>query len=103
MLINIFSLDRKSIKIIFWGIKPLKSFSAEIKNQFKKTLNIEKSFKVILSVGHLNRQKDRLTLIEAVHLLNINKRFEKAICIIVGEGEEYPLVYKSNSKIQIGF
>ncbi len=101
MLINIFNLDRESIKIIFWGIKPLKLISAEIKKQYKKTLNIEKSFKVILSVGHLNRQKDRPTLIEAVHLLHMSERFEKAVCIVVGEGEEYSQVQKMISDYKL--
>jgi glycosyltransferase involved in cell wall biosynthesis len=92
MLIDKFDLDKESIKIVFYGIKPFKIYNVELIKQYKKTLNIENGIKVILSVGHLNKQKDRPTLIEAIHLLKVNGRFEKTICLIVGEGVEYSQV-----------
>ena len=100
-LINNFGIDSKRIKIVSHGIKPFKILSAEINRQYKKTLNIENDFKVILSVGHLSRQKDRPTLIEAIHILQSNGQFEKAICLIVGEGKEYLLVQALISKYKL--
>ena len=107
MLIRIFNLDHENIKIVFYGIKPFKPYSAKLKNEYKKTLKIEKDIKVILSVGHMNKQKDRSTLIEAIHILHMIGHFDNAVCLIVGEGEEYPLVqalirkYKLDAHIKL--
>jgi glycosyltransferase involved in cell wall biosynthesis len=92
MLMNKFDLDKESIKIVFYGIKPFKIYNVELIKQYKKSLNIKNGIKVILSVGHMNKQKDRPTLIEAIHILHMHGQFDKAACLIVGEGEEYPLV-----------
>jgi glycosyltransferase involved in cell wall biosynthesis len=92
MLIRYFKKDREHIKIIFYGIKPFRRYDDTLNKQYKKMYGIEDDVKIVLSVGHLNRQKDRSTLIEAIHLLHHHGQFEKAVCLIVGEGEEYPLV-----------
>ena len=52
-------------------------------------LGVGKNIKIILSVGHLNRQKDRLTLVQAIHFLKLNGQFKNTLCLIVGEGTEY--------------
>lgn len=107
MLMNKFDLDKESIKIVFYGIKPFKIYNVELINQYKKSLNIKNGIKVILSVGHMNKQKDRPTLIEAIHILHMHGQFDKAVCLIVGEGEEYPLVqslirqYKLDAHIKL--
>jgi glycosyltransferase involved in cell wall biosynthesis len=107
MLNNLFDVDIERIKIVFNGIQPFKTYSAGLKNQYKKSLNIKNGIKVILSVGHMNKQKDRPTLIEAIHILHMHGQFDKAVCLIVGEGEEYPLVqslirhYKLDAHIKL--
>jgi L-malate glycosyltransferase len=101
MLINIFDVNTESIKTVFYGIKPFKTYSAELKNQYKKTLGIKNGIKIILSVGHMNKQKDRPTLIEAIRILCMHGQFDKVLCLIVGEGEEYPLVQELIRKYQL--
>jgi glycosyltransferase involved in cell wall biosynthesis len=85
----VFGLEHEHIKVVYHGIKPLRRLTPEIITQERQLLGIEKDVKVVLSVGHMNRQKDRATLIEALHLLQRNGQFEKALCCIIGEGEEY--------------
>jgi glycosyltransferase involved in cell wall biosynthesis len=92
MLINVFGSKSKYVKIIHHGIKPFKTFTMSAREKQRQLLSIGNHIKVILSVGHLNRQKDRPTLVEAIHLLQISGQFEKAICLIVGEGMEYSQV-----------
>ena len=94
MLIHVFGFEKERIKIVHHGIQPLTVFSDRARHQLRKTLGIADVIKVILSVGHLNRQKDRSTLIEAIHILKEMKRFEKTVCLIVGEGKEYIQVQK---------
>jgi glycosyltransferase involved in cell wall biosynthesis len=89
MLLQVFRMKRERIKFVSHGIKPLHRATADVLAQQRQALGIESDMSVILSVGHLNRQKDRATLIEAIHILQRNDQFKKAICLIVGEGEEY--------------
>jgi glycosyltransferase involved in cell wall biosynthesis len=88
MLMHDFGFHRERVKIVLHGIKPFNSFSAEVNKQQRQSLGIKEDIKVILSVGHLNRQKDRPTLIEALRILQEQGRLEKVLCMIVGEGEE---------------
>ena len=107
MLLHYFRLHRERVKVIFHGIKPLHRLTKETIQQQRKLLGIESNVKVILSVGHMNRQKDRPTLIEALHLLQRNGQLEKTLCCIVGEGREYHKVqimirsYKLESYIKL--
>ena len=101
MLIRRFKKDHEYIKIISYGIKPLIQYDYVLNKQYKQMLGIDDSVKVILSVGHLNKQKDRSTLIEAIRILHSNDQFEKAVCFIVGEGEEYTLLQNLIRKYEL--
>lgn len=105
MLENDFKLHRGSIQQIFYGIKPLKPLDDKKIIEIKNSFNIEPGCKVLLSVGHLNRQKDRPTLIKAIHQLQEKGQFEGAICLIVGEGKERKfiesLIHKYNMNEQV--
>jgi len=103
MLEKVFNVDHKRIKLNYNGIKPFITYSADRKSHLKKELNIERDFKILLSVGHLNRRKDRSTLIEAIHMLQSKGQFEKAVCLIVGEGEEYSLVQELIRRHDLGY
>lgn len=92
MLCHVFRLNSDRVKLVCHGIKPLRRMTAEAVQQQRQLLGIKNGVKVILSVGHLNRQKDRPTLIEALHLLQRKGQFEKVLCCIIGEGEEYSQV-----------
>jgi glycosyltransferase involved in cell wall biosynthesis len=92
MLTNDFGFDEKRIRIVFYGIKPFRKFDAELNRQRRQLFGIANDVKIILSVGHLSRQKDRPTLIKAINILHKKGDFEKAVCIIVGEGEEQSTV-----------
>jgi glycosyltransferase involved in cell wall biosynthesis len=92
MLVNVFGSENKQVKVVYHGIKPFSTFTEAVQYKQRQILGIGNDIKIILSVGHLNRQKDRLTLVEAIHLLQSNGQFEKAICLIVGEGKEYSQV-----------
>lgn len=94
MLIHVFSFASENVKTVYHGIKPFNVLNDEVKKQHKQLLGISIDTRVILSVGHLNRQKDRPTLIEAIHLLQRNGQFKKAVCLIIGEGKEYFQVQK---------
>ena len=88
MLKNVFRISEQRIKSIYYGIRPIPFIDADAQKVYRDGLGISSDVKIILSVGHLNRQKDRGTLIEAIRLLKERHYFKNAICIIVGEGEE---------------
>jgi glycosyltransferase involved in cell wall biosynthesis len=89
MLVNYFGSKNKRVKIVYHGIKPFRTFIEAARIKQKQLLGLGNNIKIILSVGHLSRQKDRLTLVEAIHFLQLNEQFERTVCLIVGEGEEY--------------
>jgi glycosyltransferase involved in cell wall biosynthesis len=88
MLVHVFRLPEDHVKIVYHGIKPLNRQAPEALQRQRQVLGIESDVKIVLSVGHMNRQKDRTTLIEAIHLLHARRQFDNAVCLIVGEGDE---------------
>jgi glycosyltransferase involved in cell wall biosynthesis len=88
MLIDDFKFSSDRVKIVNHGIKPLRIISELKIHDQRRSLGLGDDIKVVLSVGHMNTQKDRPTLIEAVRLLDISGKIEKTVFLLVGEGEE---------------
>jgi glycosyltransferase involved in cell wall biosynthesis len=92
MLIERFHRSAGSIEIIQYGVQELNRCSTAVLSEIRNQYGISSTDKIILSVGHLNRQKDRPTLLEAVRILRDSGEVKNAIFLIVGEGEEEALV-----------
>jgi glycosyltransferase involved in cell wall biosynthesis len=89
MLKNTFGVAEERIRIVAHGMKPLAKHSLEAQNKYRSEIGVPQDAQVILSVGHLNPQKNRATLIEALHFLKHQGKLKHAVCLIVGEGEEH--------------
>jgi glycosyltransferase involved in cell wall biosynthesis len=88
MLIEQFHRSPGSIRIIPYGIQELERYSSSAMSDIKCTYGIAPTDTIVLSVGHLNRQKDRQTLVGAIQLVRKAWKGKNVIFLIVGEGED---------------
>jgi glycosyltransferase involved in cell wall biosynthesis len=88
MLIERFHRRPESVEILPYGIQELSRCSSDVLSNIRSLCGIHSNDRIILSVGHLNRQKDRPTLLEAVRILRDSGREKNVVFLIVGEGEE---------------
>jgi glycosyltransferase involved in cell wall biosynthesis len=101
MLVDKFSKKRDSIRIIPFGIVPLRKLQQQAIAQLRQRFGIAPDIKIILSVGHLNEQKDRLLLLEALGKLKDIRKFHDWLCLIVGEGPERENVFHAISSFHL--
>jgi glycosyltransferase involved in cell wall biosynthesis len=92
MLIEKFHRSPESIQIIPYGIQELERCSSIVLSEIRKHYALLSTDRIILSVGHLNRQKDRPTLLEAIRILRDSSEGNNVVFLIVGEGEDEPQV-----------
>jgi glycosyltransferase involved in cell wall biosynthesis len=92
MLIERFHRSPGSVEIITHGIHELNRCSSAVLSEIRNQYSISSTDRIVLSVGHLNRQKDRPTLLEAVRILRDSGGGKNAVFLIVGEGEDEPRV-----------
>jgi glycosyltransferase involved in cell wall biosynthesis len=101
MLIERFNHSPDSVEIIPYGIQELERCSPDILSDIKNLYGIASTDKIVLSVGHLNRQKDRPTLLEAIRILRDSGRGKNAVFLIVGEGEDESRVRSTIQQYQL--
>jgi len=92
-------LKVQEYKVKFWrnGVDLAQPFD---KRKFKRTLNISVDTKIIIVVCRLERWKGVYRIIEAMP--NIVARYEKAILLIIGDGEERASLEELSSKLVMG-
>ncbi len=88
IVINRYQKDPSKVITIYCGIKPFRIFTCEEKKVARVKLDIDPTSRVISSVGRLDPPKDRVTLLEAIHLLKQSNDLSNVIFVIVGEGKE---------------
>jgi glycosyltransferase involved in cell wall biosynthesis len=92
MLIEQFHRSPETVEIIPYGIQELNRSSSAVLEEIKNRYGISSDERIILSVGHLSRQKDRPTLLEAIRILKDSGEQKNVVFLIVGEGHDEPHV-----------
>jgi glycosyltransferase involved in cell wall biosynthesis len=95
MLTKKYFKDPKTIRVIPFGIVPFRKLQQEVIDEQRRRLGIDAETKIILSVGHLNRQKNRLLLLDAFRILKTMRQHDDWMCLIVGEGPEKGNILKT--------
>jgi len=101
MLVDKFSIKRDSIRIISFGIAPFRKLQQQELDQLRQRFDIAPNIKIIVSVGHLNKDKDRLLLLEALGKLKDIRKLHDWLCLIVGEGPERENVSRAISSFHL--
>jgi len=88
MLIRRFHKKPESVSVVYVGLKHQADVSEAEQARMRSQLDIGATDRVICSIGHLSRAKDRSTLLRAVARLNEQNALQRVVCVIVGDGEE---------------
>ena len=102
LLTSHFGKPAKRLEIIYLGCRPLRVFSGNEIQSARARLGIPSSVKVIGSIGHLSKAKDRFTLLQALHLLKAGGGLDSTVCLIVGTGEEEQSVRRFVERSDLG-
>ncbi|MGB2869687.1 MAG: glycosyltransferase family 4 protein [Bacteroidota bacterium] len=88
MLIARFRKKPQSVVRIYNEIEPLRSYSHQERQLWKRKFGISDIEHVLVSIGQFIPSKDRRTLLDALKILAREGTLESTVCLVVGHGEE---------------
>ena len=90
---------RKRVQLIYCGLIPFREYTEEEKKNVRERFRFPEHVQIIASVGHLSSDKDRTTLLEALHLLDEMEGVPEMLCVIVGDGEQRDMLLKTCTEL----
>ncbi|HAL57873.1 MAG TPA: hypothetical protein DCP63_15775 [Bacteroidetes bacterium] len=88
MLVKEFRKPGDKVRMIYYGVVPLREFENGTALSARIDLGFESTTRVVASIGHLSKAKDRETLLRAIAFLRWTAAREDFVLALLGDGVE---------------